>query len=195
MLFTDVDCVARPAARDDPGRRARTGKAWRQIRTRYHSRVRLVGFVDDRPVAEMGPDMADRYLGTVDELSELLLRNVVDELLIAVPMKAATTAPSAPFRRGKGGRRNRLHARHVRNNPQANCIVGPRYLHGTRPDARTLRDRQAIKRVIDAVGPLSASACSRHCSPDRGRHQSDQQGARILRAASVWLPATPLPNV
>jgi exopolysaccharide biosynthesis polyprenyl glycosylphosphotransferase len=68
------------------GRRA--GKAWREIRTRYHSSVKLVGFVDDRPVSEMPPDVADRYLGTIDGLSDLLLRNVVDELLIAVPMKS-----------------------------------------------------------------------------------------------------------
>jgi exopolysaccharide biosynthesis polyprenyl glycosylphosphotransferase len=68
------------------GRRA--GKAWREIRTQYHSSVKLVGFVDDRPVSEMPPDVADRYLGTIDGLSDLLLRNVVDELLIAVPMKS-----------------------------------------------------------------------------------------------------------
>ena len=68
------------------GRRA--GKAWRQIRTQYHSKVKLLGFVDDRPVEEMAPDIADRYLGRIDDLSELLLRNVVDELLIAVPMKS-----------------------------------------------------------------------------------------------------------
>ena len=86
--------VARWVASRDPqlvvilGSGRRAGKAWRQIRTQYHSTVRLVGFVDDRPVEEMAPDIADRYLGTVDDLSELLLRNVVDELLIAVPMKS-----------------------------------------------------------------------------------------------------------
>ena len=68
------------------GRRA--GKAWREIRTQYHSTVKLVGFVDDRPVSEMPPDIADRYLGTIDHLSDLLLRNVVDELLVTVPMKS-----------------------------------------------------------------------------------------------------------
>ena len=68
------------------GRRA--GKAWREIRTQYHSTIKLVGFVDDRPANAMPPDVADRYLGTTDDLSDLLLRNVVDELLIAVPMKS-----------------------------------------------------------------------------------------------------------
>ncbi len=68
------------------GRKA--GIAWRQIRTRYHATVKLIGFVDDRAVGEMAPDIADRYLGTIDQLSALLLANVVDELLIALPTKA-----------------------------------------------------------------------------------------------------------
>lgn len=68
------------------GRKA--GKAWRQIRTHYHSTVRLIGFVDDRPLSLMPPDIADRYLGPIDSLNDLLLRNVVDEVLIALPTKA-----------------------------------------------------------------------------------------------------------
>ena len=36
----------------------------------------------------MAPDVADRYLGTMDQLSDILLRNVVDELLIALPTKS-----------------------------------------------------------------------------------------------------------
>jgi exopolysaccharide biosynthesis polyprenyl glycosylphosphotransferase len=68
------------------GRRA--GKAWREIRTECHSTVQLLGFVDDRPPSHMSPDIAGRYLGSIDELSQLLLRNVVDELLIAVPIKS-----------------------------------------------------------------------------------------------------------
>ncbi len=67
------------------GRKA--AKAWRQIRTRYHSTVKLIGFVDDRPVELMAPDIADRYLGPINSLSDLLLRNVVDEVLIALPTK------------------------------------------------------------------------------------------------------------
>jgi exopolysaccharide biosynthesis polyprenyl glycosylphosphotransferase len=68
------------------GRKA--GIAWRQIRTRHHSTVSLLGFVDDRAVSEMAPDVADRYLGTMDQLSDILLRNVVDELLIALPTRS-----------------------------------------------------------------------------------------------------------
>lgn len=68
------------------GRKA--GIAWRQIRTRHHSTVNLLGFVDDREVSEMAPDIVDRYLGTMDQLSDILLHNVVDEVLIALPTKS-----------------------------------------------------------------------------------------------------------
>ncbi len=43
------------------GRRA--GKAWREIRTKYHSSIDFLGFIDDRSVDEMPPDVAQRYLG------------------------------------------------------------------------------------------------------------------------------------
>ena len=70
------------------GTGSRAAKGWREIRTRHHGTVKVVGFVDDRPTTEMAPDVADRHLGTVDDLSELLLRNVVDELVVAVPIKS-----------------------------------------------------------------------------------------------------------
>jgi exopolysaccharide biosynthesis polyprenyl glycosylphosphotransferase len=66
----------------------RAEKAWHEIRTRHHGTVKLVGFVDNRPDCEMAPDIAARRLGTIDDLSNLLLKNVVDELLVAVPMKS-----------------------------------------------------------------------------------------------------------
>jgi exopolysaccharide biosynthesis polyprenyl glycosylphosphotransferase len=66
----------------------RAAKAWREIRNRHDGTVKVVGFVDDRSSTEMDPDIAERHLGTIDDLSDLLLRNVVDELLVAVPMKS-----------------------------------------------------------------------------------------------------------
>lgn len=66
----------------------RAVKAWRELRTHYHSSVRLVGFVDDRSPSMMGPDIADQYLGRIDDLENLLLRNVVDELLISLPTRS-----------------------------------------------------------------------------------------------------------
>ncbi len=68
------------------GRRA--SKAWRAIRTRYRSSIQMLGFVDDRELEEMPPDVASRYLGTLDDLSSLLLKEVVDLILIAMPIRS-----------------------------------------------------------------------------------------------------------
>ena len=68
------------------GRRA--GKAWREIRTRYHSSIQMIGFVDDRELDEMPPEIANRFIGRVDDLSNLLLRQVVDVILIAMPIRS-----------------------------------------------------------------------------------------------------------
>ena len=68
------------------GRRA--SKAWRELRTRYHHEKLLLGFVDDRDPLLMAPDVAQRYIGPIDCLPEFLLENVVDELIIATPMRS-----------------------------------------------------------------------------------------------------------
>jgi exopolysaccharide biosynthesis polyprenyl glycosylphosphotransferase len=70
------------------GSGSRAAKAWSEIRSRHHGIVKLVGFVDNRPSKEMAPGISARYLGTIDDLNELLLRNVIDELIVAVPMKS-----------------------------------------------------------------------------------------------------------
>src|SRR5262249_44953572 len=66
----------------------RAVKAWREIRTQYHRVIQLLGFVDDRSTGDMPPDIADRFLGTVNELHRILLHNAVDQILIAVPLES-----------------------------------------------------------------------------------------------------------
>jgi exopolysaccharide biosynthesis polyprenyl glycosylphosphotransferase len=68
------------------GRRA--SKAWRELRVQHHHTKRVLGFVDDQDPAIMAPDIASRYLGRVDDLSRYLLRNVVDELVVAAPLRS-----------------------------------------------------------------------------------------------------------
>jgi len=68
------------------GRRA--GKAWREIRTRYHSSIRVLGFIDDRNPEEMAPEVAQLYLGRLDDLGDTILKNVVDVILIAMPIRS-----------------------------------------------------------------------------------------------------------
>lgn len=68
------------------GRRA--SKAWRELRLQHPRTKRLLGFVDDRDPASMPPDIATRLVGNIDELPGYLLRNVVDELIVAAPMRS-----------------------------------------------------------------------------------------------------------
>jgi exopolysaccharide biosynthesis polyprenyl glycosylphosphotransferase len=66
----------------------RASKAWRELRVRQNADRELVGFVDNRDPEEMAPDLAARYVTDVADLSDYLLRHVVDELIVAVPLRS-----------------------------------------------------------------------------------------------------------
>ncbi len=66
----------------------RASKAWRAVRTRYRLSLRLIGFVDDRDPDDMPPDVARRYLGSLNDLNNILLKEVVDLILIAMPIRS-----------------------------------------------------------------------------------------------------------
>ncbi|QNI32239.1 sugar transferase [Alloacidobacterium dinghuense] len=68
------------------GRRAI--KAWKELRVRYHGSKRLIGFVDDRDPHLLPAELEASYVCDIDRLSEFLLHHVVDELIIAVPMRS-----------------------------------------------------------------------------------------------------------
>jgi exopolysaccharide biosynthesis polyprenyl glycosylphosphotransferase len=68
------------------GRRA--SRAWRELRVNQNNHCDFLGFIDDREPADAPPDIAARYLTTTAGLSEYLLYNVVDELVVAVPIKS-----------------------------------------------------------------------------------------------------------
>jgi len=133
------------------GRRA--GKAWRELRTRHRFSTTLLGFVDDRPTGEMAPDVAARYLGNIDSLSEILLRNVVDELLIAVPMKScyenAQRAISIAEQVGVRVVNMQDTYTHTLKQP---AFQDQELFSELVPLPEDYMLRQAIKRVIDVVG-------------------------------------------
>jgi exopolysaccharide biosynthesis polyprenyl glycosylphosphotransferase len=66
----------------------RASKAWRELRVAFHGSKTLLGFFDDRATDEMAPDIASRYLGPLSDLSDYLLKNVVDELIVAAPLRS-----------------------------------------------------------------------------------------------------------
>jgi exopolysaccharide biosynthesis polyprenyl glycosylphosphotransferase len=59
----------------------------RQLRSNRHETNEILGFVDTRDAAQFG-DTADWNLGFLDELESTLMHTVVDEVLIALPIKS-----------------------------------------------------------------------------------------------------------
>jgi exopolysaccharide biosynthesis polyprenyl glycosylphosphotransferase len=133
------------------GRKA--GIAWRQIRTRCHSTVKLLGFVDDDAVSEMAPDFADRYLGTIDQLSDFLLHNVVDELLIALPTKACYDGIQRAIAIAEqvGVEVVYMQDLYVTTLKQR-ALDEPEMFTNLVPHQERYMDTQAIKRLLDVVG-------------------------------------------
>ena len=66
----------------------RGSKAWKEIRTRFHGSVDMLGFIDTRSPDEMAPDVASRLLGGLDQLGEVLVSKVVDVMLVAMPLQS-----------------------------------------------------------------------------------------------------------
>lgn len=67
------------------GRRA--SMAWREVRTAGRESVIFLGFVDDRSRDLMAPDIARRHLCKTSELPDYLLRNSVDQMIVATPLR------------------------------------------------------------------------------------------------------------
>ena len=63
-------------------------RAWKEMRTRRHQSFRVVGFVDTLCLASAPSDIRASYLGTVNDLSNVFLRNAVDLMVIAMPVKS-----------------------------------------------------------------------------------------------------------
>ena len=68
------------------GRRAM--KAWKELRVQYHGSKQLIGFVDDRDPHMLPVEFEASYACHADQLSDYLLHNVIDELIVAVPMRS-----------------------------------------------------------------------------------------------------------
>jgi exopolysaccharide biosynthesis polyprenyl glycosylphosphotransferase len=133
------------------GRRA--GKAWREIRTQYHSTVKLLGFVDDRAITEMSPDIANRYLGKISCLNQLLLRSVVDELLIAVPMKSCYDLAQQAIAIAEEVGVRVVCLQDVYSSALRDSVHRDQELFGEAvPFHEDYIARQAVKRVVDVVG-------------------------------------------
>ena len=136
------------------GRRA--ARAWREIRTRHDGTVKIVGFVDNRPSSEMAPEVAARHLGTIDDLSDLLLRNVVDELLVAVPMKSSyDMAQHAIEIAERVGVRVVYMQDMYATTLKQNASGSPELFNELVPIHENYFAAQVVKRLVDIVGSLA----------------------------------------
>ena len=129
------------------GRRA--SKAWRELRIRYPHQKCFLGFVDDRDPAAMPPDIASRFLSDIETLDDYLLRNVVDELIIATPLRfyydltqrAVSIAEAAGVRLISVGEPFRVRFTHQR-------MDAPLFVD-LQPDHRSREAAETVKRILD----------------------------------------------
>ena len=155
ILWTHRIAISDPQLIVILGSGPRAARAWREIRSGYHGTVRLVGFVDDRPSSEMPTDVADRLLGTVDDLSELLLRNVVDELLVTVPMRSCYDIAQRAIEIAERVGVRVVHMQDVYvTTIRQNAFRNPELFSDLVPIREKYVTGQVVKRFVDIVGSL-----------------------------------------
>jgi exopolysaccharide biosynthesis polyprenyl glycosylphosphotransferase len=133
----------------------RAVKAWREIRTQYHKVIDLLGFVDDRPTEEMPPDIAARFLGNVNDLPEILLRNAVDQILIAVPLESRHGTIQRTLRLAQEIGVSVAYLNDTPTLPQQSWIKRDTgFFHDMVPQHEDYVLHQAVKRAFDFVGSL-----------------------------------------
>ncbi len=177
------------------GRRA--AKAWRELRTQDHGAKTLLGFVDDRHPSLMPPDIAGRLLGRIDDLPGYLLRNAVDELIVAAPARSCydMTQRAVAMAEAAGVRvvclndlYSLIHDRKLRQRAAVFLELVPRN--------EAHQFSEAVKRTLDIV---VAAALSRAFGADVPRNCSSRQAhqprTRFLPAGAVWLASPAIPYV
>ena len=177
------------------GRRA--SSAWRELRTRHHRAKLLLGFVDDRLPSEMPPDVAARYVCSVSQLPDYLLKNVVDELIVATPLRSCydMTQQAIATAEAAGVRVlclntvfDLVHSRTLRTRL-------PLFLELVARD-RSRETAETTKRVFDFLFSSLMLGLSAPCfAGHRPAGQDNQQGSGIFRPATLRLRPAALRHV
>jgi exopolysaccharide biosynthesis polyprenyl glycosylphosphotransferase len=63
-------------------------RAYRELRTEHYVHHRLIGFADVRQTCPVSGELASLYLGSVNNLEAILLEHVLDEVIIAMPVRS-----------------------------------------------------------------------------------------------------------
>lgn len=136
------------------GTGTRATKAWEEISTRYRGTVKLIGFVDNRPKDEMVPGISARHLGTIDDLNELLLRSVIDELVIAVPMKSCYDMAQHAIQVAERVGVRVVSMRDTYVTQRHGALRSRELFSELEPIHEDYMTAQVVKRVIDIIGSL-----------------------------------------
>ena len=149
--------VRRMAARDPrraviigSGRRA--GKAWRAIRTRYSSSMTLLGFIDDRDSEQMAPDVARRYLGDLDSLGQIILSNVVDLILIAMPIQSCYPLMQKAINIAESAGVQVIYLDDIYSTRRKNYDPNQSIFRELAPDQEHYLTFLTVKRLVDIIG-------------------------------------------
>ena len=67
------------------GTRARASELSRELKKRIDYGVQIIGFIDPDPACTEGDEECTPILATIDNISECLKKNVVDEVIVAIP--------------------------------------------------------------------------------------------------------------
>ncbi|MGC2657078.1 MAG: sugar transferase [Bryobacteraceae bacterium] len=63
-------------------------KAWKELRTNHYVSARMVGFVDSVCLPTAPTEIRSMYLGSIEDLEEILLRYAIDLVVVALPAKS-----------------------------------------------------------------------------------------------------------
>jgi len=133
------------------GRRAM--KAWKEIRVRYYGSKQLIGFVDDRDPHQLPAELEATYVCHVAGLSDFFLHNVVDELIVAVPMRSCydMAQQAVSFAEGAGVRVLTLNDTYGLSFSRALRARAPLFIELIPKDEKWIT-AESVKRTFDLLG-------------------------------------------
>jgi len=70
------------------GSGARAERMWRTLSKDYNGNSTLIGFIDTPAPSSLSETVAERLVGTLEELESTLMRQAIDEVWIALPIKS-----------------------------------------------------------------------------------------------------------
>ncbi len=156
---------------------------------------RVLGFVDST-VADSG-ELADKSLGKISDLEDILMKQAVDEVIVALSIKSHYSTIERVIAVCE---RVGVQVQYCEDlfdlSWSGHCHVGD--VNQRRIVLKMVRDdyRHRIKRVLDIAGALFGLLAV--CSPFHHRGRSDQghkQGPHHLQAGTLWTRQAHLPNL